>query len=246
MKKSCTNVRLQEFTHKWSKTGKDVKMWNIIGEQNWEKAKVRVLLMAHWDTRPYANEDPNPENREKPILGANDGASGVAVLLELMRVLKERNSDVGIMYLMTDGEDLGPGIDEMFLGAEHFAKNLPNPKPEYGILLDMVGSKNAVIAIESNSYYYAKPLVQGFYRHAQSMGFGKTFPNRFGQAISDDHLALNAAGIPTMDLIDFENLKHWHTVTDTPENCSAESLGIVGSALEMWLLKKPPFRMPSG
>ncbi|HZH98501.1 MAG TPA: M28 family peptidase, partial [Fimbriimonadaceae bacterium] len=142
MKKSCENVRLQEFSHKWSETGKDVKMWNIIGEQNWKDAKTRMLLIAHWDTRPYASEESDPTKAKQPIVGANDGASGVAVLLELMRVLKERKPELGIMYLMTDGEDLGPTLDEMFLGAKFFAKNLPKPKPDYGILIDMVGDKD--------------------------------------------------------------------------------------------------------
>lgn len=236
MRKNTQNVRLQEFAHKWSKTGKEVKMWNIIGEQNWGKGKKNIVLLAHWDSRPYANEDPNPANRSKPVLGANDGASGVAVLLELMRVMKDRNPDLGILYLMTDGEDLGPETDEMFLGAVHFAKNLPTPKPDYGILLDMVGSKNARIAIEMNGFASMPERVRAFYRAAQLGGFGRTFPNEYGQNISDDHLALIGAGIPTMDLIDFENLGNWHTITDTPENSSADSLGQVGKAVESWLI----------
>lgn len=243
MKKSCSNVRLQEFSHVWSKTGKKVTMWNIIGEQNWDKAKTRVLLFAHWDTRPYANEDPDPANRNKPILGANDGASGVAVLLELMRVMKDRNPDIGIMYLMTDGEDLGPGLDEMLLGATYFSKNLPDPKPDYGILLDMVGSKNVRITMELNGFTAAPSLVRAFYRNAGQNGLASAFPSVYGQSISDDHLPLIQAGVPSMDLIDFEHLDHWHNLTDTVENCSADSLGKVGKALESWLMKSPPFKL---
>lgn len=243
MKKSCANVKLQELSHTWSKTGKKVTMWNIIGEQNWDKGKVKVLLLAHWDTRPYANEDPNPENRDKPILGANDGASGVAVLLELMRVMKDRYPDVGIMYLMTDGEDLGPGLDEMFLGATYFSKNLPSPKPDYGILLDMVGSKNVRITMEMNGYTAAKSLVQSFYKNARLNSLSSAFPAVYGQPIYDDHLSLIQAGVPTMDLIDFEHLEHWHNLSDTVENCSADSLGKVGKALESWLIKSPPFKL---
>ena len=237
MKKTASNVRLQEFTHKWSETGKTVTMWNVLAEQNWADAKTRVVVLAHWDTRPYANEDPEPANQKTPIPGANDGASGVAVILELMRVVKDRlPPGVGVLYVLTDGEDLGPGINEMFLGAVHFAKNLPTPKPDYGILLDMVGSKNARIAIEMNGFASMPERVRAFYRAAQLGGFGRTFPNEYGQSISDDHLALIGAGIPTMDLIDFENLGNWHTITDTPENSSADSLGQVGKAVESWLI----------
>ena len=126
-------------------------MWNVIGYQNWEKAKTRVLLIAHWDTRPTADMEDTPDRQMRPIIGASDGASGVAVLLELMRVLKGANPDLGIQYLFVDGEDLGPGLDEMFLGAEHYAKNLPLHKPQYGILLDMVGDKDLRITMEPNS-----------------------------------------------------------------------------------------------
>ncbi|HVL40278.1 MAG TPA: M28 family peptidase [Fimbriimonadaceae bacterium] len=243
MKLHTENVRLQEFSHTWSRGGKKLTMWNVIGEQNWKEATTRVLLLAHWDTRPSAEHDPNPANRDKPILGANDGASGVAVLLELMRVTKDRlPKDVGVMYLMTDGEDLGPSLDEMFLGARHFAKNLPMPRPDYGILLDMIGDKDLSVPMEMNSLQYAEKLVREFYRHAASIGLGKTFPATYGPWIEDDHIPLNQVGLPTMDLIDF-TYEPWHTVADTPDKCSAESLEKVGFALESWLMKRPAFRM---
>lgn len=240
MKKSCENVRLQPFSHVWSQTKQEIKLFNIIGEQNWKDAKVRVVLLAHWDSRPYSDQDPDPANRTKPVLGANDGASGVAVLLELMRVLKGRLKDVGVLYLMTDGEDLGPDLDEMLLGAAHFANNLPTPKPDYGILLDMVGDKNLRIPVEQYGYSMARDLVQKFYSHAKSLGFESTFPYVLGSWIVDDHLPLNEAGVPTIDLIDF-TYPQWHTIKDTPEHCSAESLAKVGLTLESWLLKTPPY-----
>ena len=112
LKKSCDNVRLQPFTHTWTSTDAEVKMWNVIGEQNWKDAKTRILLVAHWDTRPTADQEYNEAAQAKPIPGANDGASGVAVLLELANSLKsELPKDVGVMYLFTDGEDLGPDLD---------------------------------------------------------------------------------------------------------------------------------------
>lgn len=243
MKGSCENVRTQELTHQWSVTGKKVTMWNILGEQNWKDAKVRVLLLAHWDTRPYADQDPDHANQKKPIMGANDGASGVAVLLELMRSVKDRlPKDVGVMYFMTDGEDLGPSLEEMFLGAVHFSKNLPSPRPDYGILLDMIGDKTLEVPIEPNSLQFAASLTRELYRHAKDVGLEKTFPNVIGPWIEDDHICLNQAGIPTVDLIDFDN-PTWHTVADTVDNCSADSLGKVGKLLETWLLKEPAFKI---
>lgn len=245
MSKYCDNVHFQEFTHTWSSTGKLVTMWNVIGQQNWENAKVRVILMAHWDTRPTSDQETDPDLKKLPIIGANDGASEVAVLLELMRVLKVKNNpDVGVMYVMDDGEDLGPGDNEMYLGAKAFAANLPTPRPDYGILLDMVGTQNVRIAVETESWQMVKPLCQAFYTFADHQGFGKTFPGEFGTAVLDDHQSVNKAGVPMMDLIDFEHLDHWHNQTDTPKYCSADSLGKVGRMMEAWLTKKQPFKYP--
>ncbi len=250
MKASCENVRLQPFSYDWKHGKKKVEMWNVIGEQNWKNAKTRVLLLAHWDTRPFATEELDPAKAKQPIVGANDGASGVAVLLELMRAVKGKLPEgLGVMYLMVDGEDLGPELEEMFLGAKHFAKNLPDPKPDYGILLDMIGDKNLVIPMEPNSLDYARPLVQAFYRHAATVGLRSTFPQTYGPVILDDHLPLNEAGVPTIDLIDFSygpGHSYWHTLQDVPANCSAESLGKVGKALETWLLKSPVWAYPKG
>lgn len=243
LKTTCENVRTQEFTHEWSFNSKKVTMWNVIGEVNWKDAKTRVLLIAHWDTRPYADQDPVDKNRAKPIVGANDGASGVAVLLETMNAVKGRlPKDVGVMVLLTDGEDLGPTLDEMFLGAVHFSKNMPTPKPDYGILLDMIGDKDLKVPIERNSYAYAPKVIRELYAHAAKVGLADTFPNQFGPWIEDDHIPLNEAGLPTVDLIDFEYAP-WHTIHDTPDKCSAESLGKVGKLMETWLLKDPPFKI---
>ena len=218
-------------------------MDNIIGEQNWKDAKTRILLLAHWDTRPTSDMDEHSENLGKPLLGANDGASGVAVLLEVMRAVKDRlPKDVGVMYLLTDGEDLGPDLDEMFLGAREFAKKMPSPKPDYGILLDMIGDKNLKIPMEPNSARYAGTLLKEFYLNANKAGLKSTFPMVYGPVIEDDHIPLNEAGLPTIDLIDFDYAP-WHTQADTVDKCSAESLGKVGLAVESWLLKDPPFQI---
>jgi hypothetical protein len=239
-KKYCDNSRLQQLQHTWSTTGQPVTMWNIVGEQNWKDAKVRVTLLAHWDSRPTADQEPLAVNRAKPIPGANDGASGVAVLLELMRALKDQKLPVGVQYVLTDGEDLGPGIDEMFLGAVAFSKDMGTPRGDYGILLDMIGDRDLTVPIELNSWSSAESLCRALYRHAGSVGLGKTFPMRYGQDIEDDHLCLIQAGLPTIDLIDF-TYTPWHTLADTPDKCSPESLGKVGLLLETWLTKPDPF-----
>jgi len=243
LKKTCDNVHFQEFTHKWSSTGQIVTMWNIIGEQNWKDATTRVALFAHWDCRPAAELDNDEANRTKPIPGANDGASGVAVLLELARVLKNRlPAGVGVQYVMTDGQALGPGLNEMFLGADVFANDLHNhPKLNYGILLDMVGKKDLKVSMELTSLKYAKTLLYGLYKHAFQIGLGHVFPMEFGQELRDDHLQLNLAGLRTIDLIDFHYFPYWHTTQDTPDKCSADSLGKVGKLLQTWLQKDPPF-----
>ena len=242
LSKGCDDVQVQHLTHHWSRTNKDVDIYNVIGSQNWKDAKVRVVLLAHWDSRPFADGPNSPkEDLYKAIPGADDGASGVAVLLELAQAIKGRHPDVGIMYLLDDGEDLGPGLDEMLLGVDYFAKHLPDPKPDYGILLDMIGNKNTNIPMETNSFIKAEKLTRAFYTNAFHVGLGKTFPYQQGEEIEDDHLPLIAAGVPTLDLIDF-NYAQWHTVQDTPEHCSADSLKRVGIGLESFLLKNPPFR----
>ncbi len=241
LRQSCENVRFQPFEHRWSVDGRTYRMANVLAEQNWKDAKVRVVVLAHWDSRPHADQDPDPANRHKPVLGANDGASGVAVVLELARVLKGRLKDVGVLYLLTDGEDLGPGIDEMLLGARHFSRNLPSPRPDYGILLDMVGDKDLRIPMERYSWSQAPRLMSELYDFAARIGLARTFPKVLGEWIIDDHVPLNEAGLPTIDLIDF-TYAPWHTVRDTPDQCSAESLGKVGRLMELWLLKEPAFR----
>ena len=243
LKKSCDKVSLVEFTHVWSRTKENLHFWNVVGEQNWDNAAIRVVLTTHWDSRPEADQDPNPENKLKAIPGADDGASGTAVLLELARVLKVSPAKVGVMYVFVDGEDLGPGEDEMYLGSIVFANDLPKPKPNYGILLDMIGNKGVTVAKEPNSEQYAPALEDALYNFAATIGLGATFPNTMGEPIDDDHLPLNKAGLPTIDLIDF-NYGPWHTLQDTPDKCSPDSLNKIGTLLQKWLRKSEPFKMP--
>ena len=243
LKKSCDDVHTQHLTHHWTYRDKDLDIYNVIGSQNWADAKVRVVLLAHWDSRPVADQDPNPANHETAIPGADDGASGVAVLLELAQAIKDRHPGVGIMYLLDDGEDLGPQIGEMLLGVDYFADHLPDPKPDYGILLDMIGQKDLVVPEEQTSFFKAERLTRAFYANAFKIGLSDTFPSQLGSEIEDDHLPLLAKGIPTLDLIDFDGYqKYWHTLDDTPEHCSPDALKKTGIALESFLLKKDPFK----
>lgn len=211
-------------------------MWNILAEFNVGAPKT-IILLAHWDTRPTAELDEIVANRNKPILGANDGASGVAVLLEILRGFKVEPPKVNVLFLFTDGEDLGPSLEEMFLGAKHFALNVKAKDYAWGILLDMIGDKDLSIPKEPYSVQYAGSLVERFYLHAAELGESKTFPNRLQGYIFDDHLALNDAGIPTMNLIDF-TYPPWHTIHDTVDKCSADSLGKVGRVVESFVRKE--------
>lgn len=245
MKKYCDDAHLQPFSHVWSRTHKRLDMNNIIGTQNWKNSSVKVILITHWDSRPEASEESDPRLQAQPVPGANDGASGVAVLLELMRVFKEKNPNVGILYFMTDGEDLGPGEDEMYLGAIHFATH-DMPKATYGILLDMIGDRDLSVPIEGNSQDVAPDLIEALYNHANKIGLGKTFPKYRDFFIDDDHLALiKYADLPTIDLIDFR-YPWWHKVTDTADKCSADSLGKVGKLLESWFTTPTPWRPGMG
>jgi glutaminyl-peptide cyclotransferase len=148
--------------------------------------------------------------------------------------------DVGVMYFMTDGEDVGPESEEMYLGVKEFMRKLDAPRPDYGILLDMIGDKDLRIPMEPSSMRLAGNLLQAFYRNAGQNGLGLTFPVDTGEEIEDDHLVLNKGGIPTIDLIDFD-FAPWHTIGDVPSTCSAESLRKVGTALETWLLRSPAY-----
>ncbi|HLP15507.1 MAG TPA: M28 family peptidase [Bacteroidota bacterium] len=228
--KYAETVAKQPFTEK-GYDGETLPLTNVFASFN-KQASKRVLLLAHWDTRPRADQDPLESNRSKPILGANDGASGVAVLLELARTMKQNPPPVGVDILLVDGEDYGKSSDleKYFLGAKFFAKHMPSGyKPLFGILLDMIGDADLRIPMEQNSMTFAPAVVGMVWSAAQELGITQ-FVSVPGDQIEDDHLALNQAGIPTIDLIDFQ-YPYWHTVADTPDKCSAESLEAVGRVL---------------
>ena len=228
-------VNLQPFSAK-GYTGAQVPMWNIIASFR-PAATTRILLVAHWDSRPWADQETDTAKAKKPILGANDGASGVAVLLEIARLLKSAPADVGVDMLLTDGEDYArEGKESEYLrGSKYFAANLPPGfLPAYGILLDMVGDKNLELLKERYSVMYAPDIVEKVWGAARTLGVAQ-FSDREQNYVTDDHLPLNKAGIKTVDLIDFdypdESNSYWHTLKDTPDKCSAESLEAVGKVL---------------
>ncbi len=186
------------------------------------------MLAAHWDTRPIAEEDPDPAKRKSPIPGANDGASGVAVLLEIARTLGDRPPAKPLRIALWDGEDLGTTDSTMFYGSRWYVKN--RPLPRWGILLDMVGDRDLRIPQEAYSARYAPDLMRTIWDSAKSLGVASHFPQREGPAVNDDHLPFLAKGVPFVDLIDFD-YPYWHTSSDTPERCSPRSLEIVGNVV---------------
>lgn len=236
-------VFVQDFSYTELKERNTYVMSNIIAQFNSEKTE-HILLGAHWDTRPWADSDPNPNNRNIPILGANDGASGVAVLLELAKMFSEKRPNLKITIVLFDGEDMGvEGIHDSYAqGSKYFADNLLIDKPDYGIIVDMIGDKILEIPIERNSYRVAPQLISELWEIAEQMNF-PAFQNRLGYDVYDDHVPLwEIAGIPTIDLIDMNYpnrmINYWHTLQDVPENCSAESLEQVGSVIAKYIYDK--------
>ena len=220
--------------------GTILKSKNIFGQINPE-AKDRILFLAHWDTRPWADKDPDESKRTMPVDGANDGASGVGVLLEIARQLKNFKTDKGIDILFVDAEDWGTDGDEdsWALGAKYFVENpiIPGYSPRHAILLDMVGGKDAVFCREYFSERSAPGISQQLWDIAARNGYGKIFLNKMGSAILDDHVQLIKAGIPAIDIIEYhpedENgFNHrWHTVADNMEGISKETLSAVGTTV---------------
>jgi len=234
LKKSADKVVLQSFDYQDVKGRKKFVLTNIIASFNKDHKK-RIFFAAHWDTRPRADYE-NKENRHKPILGANDGASGVAVLLEIARQLKAAPPDIGVDLILFDGEDYGEEghLEDYFLGSRYFAKHAKNYKPKYGILLDMIGDANLNIPREGYSQRYLPHIVDMVWGIAQSMGYSE-FEDQTGSYIDDDHVILIKHGIPCIDIIDFaypdKTHRYWHTLQDTPDKCSAQSLDTIGQVM---------------
>jgi hypothetical protein len=219
---------------------------NIIGVFNPEKTQ-RVMLFAHWDSRPYADHDADPASHRLPVDGADDGASGVGILLEIARQIGITGFDGGVDILFFDAEDYGvPEFlktsqpDTWCLGSQFWAKNphISGYSAKYGILLDMAGARGATFYKELTSVRYAAPMVEKVWTAARNLGYGKYFINRNGGSVIDDHCyVIRGRNIPCLDIINYDpdtplGFGHyWHTRHDTMDNIDRETLKAVGQTV---------------
>ena len=222
-------VMTQRWWHHNAK-GDSVGMINIMARFN-PAATDRVLYLAHWDTRPHASND--SKDTVSAVPGANDGGSGVAILLGVMDALKKSRPAIGVDLLFVDGEDygsFGPPRVDVLIGAEYYARNQIGPRPMFAVLFDMVGGKDLVIPKEQFSQVAAADVVDRVWGIAEQMGYGQIF-TRQSQSMIDDHVPLiDPGGIRTIDLItDLSKYPAWHTTADTPDKLSVESLEAVGN-----------------
>ncbi len=229
--RSTTDIcRTQQFSVFDSTYKLNRKMFNMIASY-YPDAKKRIMLCAHWDSRPFSDMESDSSKMELPILGANDGGSGVAVLLEIGRILQKHEPRIGIDIVLFDGEDYGsdewPG--GWFLGSAYFAEYLDGYRPSLAILIDMIGDSDLQIYREAISEKYAKGLNDYIWKIAAEQG-SLVFIDSIKYTVSDDHVPLLSKGIKTIDIIDFD-YPYWHTQEDTPDKCSAESLGEIGKVL---------------
>lgn len=233
------SVFAQEFTHVGYESD-TLNLTNIIAAFN-PKSSDRIMLCAHWDTRPRADED--SEDPGSPILGADDGGSGVAILLELARLMSIQSPQIGIDIILFDGEDYGKSgsLEQYFLGSRFWANNppVPNYRPRFGILLDMVGGVNARFPKEKYSLQYAPALVNEIWSIAEEKGYDDVFVDQQGTLISDDHVVINRIlQIPTIDIIRHEPgmeevsfAPYWHTQDDDMDIISKQTLQAVGEVM---------------
>lgn len=237
-------------TQKATLTGYDgtpLRSTNIIASYNPE-ATTRIMFCAHWDCRPWADNDPDSTNWHKPIVAANDAASGVGVMIELARILKGSGLELGVDFICFDAEDYGTpqwfegedSGDTWALGAQYFASNLPEGyAPRYGILLDMVGGVGAKFYREGMSMQYAPAIVKKVWNAARQVGYGSYFPKDDGGMITDDHIPVNqTANIPCIDVIPYypdcaqsSFGPTWHTIADNMDNIDKNTLKAVGQTM---------------
>ena len=224
------SVIVQRWTHVTAK-GDSLPLQNVIARYN-PAAEQRILFLAHWDTRPRA-DGPRSTDSSVAVTGANDGASGVALLLGVMDVLQRSPPppSLGVDILFTDGEDYGEFVEpytDVLLGARHYAANQPpGPKPLYAVLFDLIADKDLQIYQEGNSVTGAPEVVSLVWEVARDLGYGKVFVDTPRHVLTDDHIELQKAGIRAIDVVDFDYPAH-HTPFDTIDKVSGESLQIVG------------------
>lgn len=243
MKSRADTVIEQRWMHKTLK-GDSIPLRNIIARFK-PQATQRILYITHWDTRPMADQDQVIGNRGDPILGANDGASGVGLFIALGDQLKATPANVGVDLLFVDGEDYGQSFDppysDVLLGSQYFVTHLPSPdyKPIYGVLWDMIGDANLNILQEPKSMAAAPEIVARVWQKASDLGYSKYFRQEsLGYGVTDDHVPFIERGFRVIDVIDIDygppgvnggaNPNYHHTLQDTMEHISKESLQVVG------------------
>lgn len=224
--------------------GKELAASNIIASYN-SSSKHRIIIAAHWDTRPFSDQDPDSSKHSIPVLGADDGASGVGILLELSSLLKETKlNKLGIDFILFDAEDYGndngSAMETWCLGSQYWAKNVhsPNYKADYGILLDMVGGSNPSFNKEEYSLYFAPKVIEKVWNIAKEEGLSNVFVEVNGTGLVDDHIFVNRdAKIPMIDIINrppgskTSFVPHWHTQKDDMNAIDPNTLGAVGKVL---------------
>ncbi len=226
--------------------GTKLEAKNVIGSYNPEASK-RILLCAHWDSRPYSDKDSDAANHRKPLDGADDGASGVGVLLEIARQLEQQAPTVGVDIVFFDAEDYGIpdfvneyNADSWCLGSQFWGKNphVPNYRADFGILLDMVGGKGATFFKEGTSMRKAANIVDMVWSTARNLGYGKYFINANGGFITDDHeYVMKGRNFPCIDIINYDPETdhgfawYWHTQKDNMTNIDRETLRAVGQTV---------------
>jgi len=225
-----------------STLGRPLEVTNLIGHFGPAGAR-RVVLCAHYDSRPWCDEDPDTSQRSRPVPGANDGGSGVAVLLEVAELMRVQSPPLGVDLVFFDAEDLGTRErpDDFCLGSKGYAARLPaagDPaRPAAAFLFDMVGERALQIWAERNSSELAANLVELVTAAAHATG-ARDFHPQVRYTIIDDHIPLNQAGLPAVDILDFD-YRAWHTHLDTPAQLSARSLAEV-AGVAAWLVYDSP------
>jgi glutaminyl-peptide cyclotransferase len=228
LRATADSVDVQAFNHVTAERD-TLHLRNIIGHFEPGRSD-RVLYLAHWDTRPHADKDPDPAKRNLPMPGADDGASEVAVLLGIADALKRKPPAVGVDLLCVDGEDYG-NFDtdtDVLIGSRYYAKHLPaDAHPLFAVLFDMVGDKDLRIPQEGFSVQRAPEVVERVWAKAQELGYQRYFPATVTGPITDDHVPLLEVGVHAIDVIDLE-YPYWHTAEDTADKLSVKSLQVVG------------------
>lgn len=223
-------VETDTFTYDSPELGREVRLMNVVARFR-PNEKRRVLFGAHWDTRPWADAERDTSLHRRPILGANDGASGVAVLLELARCLEQTPSPLGVDLVLFDGEDMGTEKNPsgFFRGSQRYVERLGDDRPIFFVLVDMVGGKDGVFYWEGNSEEQAPNIVDLVWDEAAYLGVRSFLPG-VKYHVYDDHIPFLNAGIPAIDIIGF-GYPEWHTLRDTPAICSPTTLEGVGRVL---------------